>query len=114
MLSVTDTGADVDVLLLSPDETTCLATDLNVNNALENCGSADVDDWAVPTKEQMQLVEAKLLADDAELTGEKYLYRKTAGGLGYHTLGEENTWSTANESTTYRLRPVAIVTISKE
>ena len=114
VLSVTDTGADVDVLLLSPDETTCLATDLNVNNALENCGAADVDDWAVPTKEQMQLVEAKLLADDAELTGEKYLYRKTAGGLGYHTLGEENTWSTANESTTYRLRPVAIVTISKE
>ena len=115
VLSVTDTGADVDVLLLSPDETTCLATEMNVANALENCGVADVDDWTVPTKEQMQLVEAKLLADDAELAGEKYLYRKTAGGLGYHTLGaDEGSWSPANESTTYRLRPVAIVTIAKE
>ena len=114
VLSVTDTGADVDVLLLSPDETTCLATEMNVANALENCGAADVDDWAVPTKEQMQLVETKLLADDEELAGERYLYRKTSGALGYHTLGDENSWSTANESTTYCLRPVAIVTISKE
>lgn len=115
VLSVTDTGADVDILLLSPDETTCLGTDNAVQTALGNCGTADIDDWAVPTKQQMQLVEARLLSTDATLAGTNYLFRRTNGALGFRTLGdEENAWPTASTTTTYRLRPVAIVTISKE
>jgi hypothetical protein len=47
VLSVTDTDTDVDVLLLSPDETSSLATETYVANALEYCGAADVD-WPIP------------------------------------------------------------------
>ena len=115
VLSVTDTGADVDILLLSPDETTSLGTDNAVQTALGNCGTTDIDDWSVPTKQQMQLVEARLLSTDATFAGTAYLFRRTNGILGFRTLGEgENAWSTASTNTSYRLRPVAIVTIPKE
>ena len=115
VLSVTDTGADVDILLLSPDETTCLGTDNAVQTALGYCGTADIDDWSVPTKQQMQLVEARLLSTDATLAGTNYLFRRTNGVLGFRTLGDdENAWPTASTTATYRLRPVAIVTIPKE
>ena len=115
VLSVTDTGADVDILLLSPDETTCLGTDNAVQTALGNCGTADIDDWAVPTKQQMQLVEARLLSTDATLAGTNYLFRRTNSALGFRTLGDdEDAWPTASTTATYRLRPVAIVTIPKE
>ena len=64
---------------------------------------------------QMQLVEAKLLADDASLAGMKYLYRKSNDGLGYRTLGAaETAWPTANTTDSYRLRPVAVVSITKD
>ena len=61
------------------------------------------------------LVEAKLLADDASLAGMKYLYRKSNDGLGYRALGAaETAWPTANTTDSYRLRPVAVVSITKE
>ena len=63
----------------------------------------------------MQLVEAKLLADDASLAGMKYLYRKSNDALGYRALGAaETAWPTANTTDSYRLRPVAVVSITKD
>ncbi len=83
--------------------------------ALAALGAVGISDWAVPTKAQMQLVEARLLADDASLAGMKYLYRKSNDGLGYRALGAaETAWPTANTTDSYRLRPVAVVSITKD
>ena len=104
-----------ELTLLSPNEGTAQGTDASVNSALATLGAASVSGWGVPTKAQMQLVEAKLLADDATIAGEKYLYRKSNDGLGYRSLGaDESAWPTASATGSYRLRPVAVVSVTKE
>ncbi len=56
-----------------------------------------------------------LLGDDASLAGEKYLYRKSNDGLGYRSLGADaSAWPTASATGSYRLRPVAVVSVTKE
>ena len=112
---VEDDGESAEVTLMSPNETTCLGTEAAVTAAIENCGVAAISGWDLPTKTQMQLIEAKLIADDATLAGEKYLWRKTNGNLGYRMLGtDETAWPNALSTTTYRLRPVAVVTVTAE
>ena len=110
--TIDETSAEL--TLLSPNEQAATTTG-NADAALAALGAVGISDWAVPTKAQMQLVEAKLLADDASLAGQKYLYRKSNDGLGYRTLGAaETAWPTANTTDSYRLRPVAVVSITKE
>ena len=60
------------------------------------------------------LIEAKLLADDASLIGQNYLWKKS-NGYGYHPLGgsDDLSWSTASTNTSYKLRPVAVATVTK-
>ena len=115
VLAVTEIDeTSAELTLLSPNEQAATTTG-NADAALAALGAVGISDWAVPTKAQMQLVEAKLLADDASLAGEKYLYRKSNDGLGYRTLGAaETAWPTANTTDSYRLRPVAVVSITKE
>ena len=103
-----------EVTLLSPNETTCLGSEAAVTNVLGSCGVSEVSGWAVPTKAQMQLMEPVLLAADPALASEKFLWRKSNGTLGYRMFGaSEDSWSTASEANTYRLRPVAVVTVTK-
>lgn len=110
--TIDETSAEL--TLLSPNEQAATTTG-NAEAALAALGAVGISDWAVPTKAQMQLVEAKLLADDASLAGQKYLYRKSNDGLGYRALGAaETAWPTANTTDSYRLRPVAVVSITKE
>ena len=110
--TIDETSAEL--TLLSPNEQAATTTG-NADAALAALGAVGISDWAVPTKAQMQLVEARLLADDASLAGEKYLYRKSNDGLGYRALGAaETAWPTANTTDSYRLRPVAVVSITKE
>ena len=110
--TIDETSAEL--TLLSPNEQAATTTG-NADAALAALGAVGISDWAVPTKAQMQLVEAKLLSDDSSLAGEKYLYRKSNDGLGYRTLGAaETAWPTANTTDSYRLRPVAVVSITKE
>ena len=110
--TIDETSAEL--TLLSPNEQAATTT-VNADAALAALGAVGISDWAVPTKAQMQLVEAKLLADDASLAGMKYLYRKSNDGLGYRTLGAaETAWPTANTTDSYRLRPVAVVSITKD
>ena len=110
--TIDETSAEL--TLLSPNEQAATTVG-NADAALAALGAVGISDWAVPTKAQMQLVEAKLLADDASLAGMKYLYRKSNDGLGYRTLGAaETAWPTANTTDSYRLRPVAVVSITKE
>ena len=110
--TIDETSAEL--TLLSPNEQAATTTG-NADAALAALGAVGISDWAVPTKAQMQLVEAKLLADDASLAGMKYLYRKSNDGLGYRTLGAaETAWPTANTTDSYRLRPVAVVSITKD
>lgn len=110
--TIDETSAEL--TLLSPNEQAATTTG-NADAALATLGVVGISDWAVPTKAQMQLVEARLLADDASLAGMKYLYRKSNDGLGYRTLGAaETAWPTANTTDSYRLRPVAVVSITKE
>ena len=110
--TIDETSAEL--TLLSPNEQAATTTG-NADAALAALGAVGISDWAVPTKAQMQLVEAKLLADDASLAGMKYLYRKSNDGLGYRTLGaDETSWPTANTTDTYRLRPVAVVSVTTE
>ena len=110
--TIDETSAEL--TLLSPNEQAATTTG-NADDALAALGAVGISDWAVPTKAQMQLVEAKLLADDASLAGQKYLYRKSNDGLGYRTLvAAETAWPTANTTDSYRLRPVAVVSITKD
>ena len=110
--TIDETSAEL--TLLSPNEQAATTTG-NADAALAALGAVGISDWAVPTKAQMQLVEARLLADDASLAGQKYLYRKSNDGLGYRALGAaETAWPTANTTDSYRLRPVAVVSITKE
>ena len=115
VLAVTDIDeTSAELTLLSPNEQAATTTG-NADAALAALGAVGISDWAVPTKAQMQLVEARLLADDASLAGMKYLYRKSNDGLGYRALGAaETAWPTANTTDSYRLRPVAVVSITKE
>ena len=116
VLAVTldDGGQSAELTLLSPSEQAATTAE-NADAALATLGVDGISDWAVPTKTQMQLVEAKLLADDASLAGMKYLYRKNNDGLGYRALGAaETAWPTANTTDSYRLRPVAVVSITKD
>jgi len=115
VLAVTEIDeTSAELTLLSPNEQAATTTG-NADAALAALGAVGISDWAVPTKAQMQLVEAKLLADDASLAGMKYLYRKSNDGLGYRTLGAaETAWPTANTTDSYRLRPVAVVSITKD
>jgi hypothetical protein len=109
--TIDETSAEL--TLLSPNEQAATTVG-NADAALATLGAVGISDWAVPTKAQMQLVEAKLLADDASLAGQSYLYRKSSG-LGYRTLGaDESAWPTANTTDTYRLRPVAVVSVTTE
>ena len=110
--TIDETSAEL--TLLSPNEQAATTVG-NADAALAALGAVGISDWAVPTKAQMQLVEARLLADDASLAGMKYLYRKSNDGLGYRTLGAaETAWPTANTTDSYRLRPVAVVSITKD
>ena len=46
---------------------------------------------------------------------EKDLYRKSNDGLGYRSLGADaSAWPTASATGSYRLRPVAVVSVTKE
>ena len=113
-VTVDDGGESAELTLLSPNEQAATTTG-NADAALAALGAVGISDWAVPTKAQMQLVEAKLLSNDASLAGMKYLYRKSNDGLGYRALGaDETSWPTASTTASYRLRPVAVVSITKE
>ena len=111
---VADDGQSAELTLLSPSETVCVGTEAAVNAALATLGTAAVSGWEMPTKSQMQLVEAKLLSDDASLSGAFYIFRKSDNGIGYHKLGGTSWATVPNTSTAYRLRPVAVVTVAKE
>ena len=115
VLAVTEIDeTSAELTLLSPNEQAA-TTAGDADAALATLGAVGISDWAVPTKAQMQLVEAKLLADDTSLSGQKYLYRKSNDGLGYRTLGAaETAWPTANTTDAYRLRPVAVVSVTTE
>ena len=111
---VADDGQSAELTLLSPSEATCVGTEAAVTAALATLGTAAVSGWELPTKSQMQLVEAKLLSDDASLSGAFYLFRKSDNGIGYHKLGGTSWATVPNTTAAYRLRPVAVVTVAKE
>ena len=111
---VADDGQSAELTLLSPSEATCVGTEAAVTAALATLGTAAVSGWELPTKSQMQLVEAKLLSDDASLSEAFYLFRKSDNGIGYHKLGGTSWATVPNTTTAYRLRPVALVTVAKE
>lgn len=111
---VADDGQSAELTLMSPSETVCVGTEAAVTAALATLGTAAVSGWELPTKSQMQLVEAKLLSDDASLSGAFYLFRKSDNGIGYHKLGGTSWTTVPNTTTAYRLRPVAVVTVAKE
>ncbi|MBR3411793.1 MAG: hypothetical protein IKG81_03805 [Bacteroidales bacterium] len=111
---VADDGQSAELTLLSPSEATCVGTEAAVSAALATLGTAAVSGWELPTKSQMQLVEAKLLSDDASLSGAFYLFRKSDNGIGYHKLGGTSWATVPNTTAAYRLRPVAVVTVAKK
>ena len=82
--TIDETSAEL--TLLSPNEQAATTVG-NADAALAALGAVGISDWAVPTKAQMQLVEARLA---------------------------ETAWPTANTTDSYRLRPVAVVSITKE
>ena len=74
--TIDETSAEL--TLLSPNEQAA-TTASDADAALATLGAVGISDWAVPTKAQMQLVEAKLLADDASLAGPPSVPQKQSG-----------------------------------
>lgn len=106
-------GQSTEVTLLSPTETTSKPIETNVTAALATCGVDGVSGWVVPSREQLQLVESYLLTAEPTTRAKNYLYRKANGTFGYRQFGngDSTAWPDAQSATTYRLRPVAVVTV---
>lgn len=109
-------GQSAVVTLLSPNEASCYPNGTSIDAALSSCSVDGVTGWAVPTKEQTQLIEPYLLVAEPSSRGKKYLYLKTTSVYGYRQFGSSDatSWPDAQSGTTYRLRPVAVMTVTAE
>jgi hypothetical protein len=109
-------GQSAVVTLLSPSDLYSQPTETAVTAALAGCSVDGVTGWAVPTKEQTQLIEPYLLVAEPSSRGKKYLYLKTTSVYGYRQFGfgDATSWPDAQSGTTYRLRPVAVMTVTAE
>lgn len=109
-------GQSTTVTLLSPNETTCHPTSNEVTAAVTQCSVAGISGWAVPTQEQMILVST-YLHELSPTSSSKYLYRMTNGNYGYRQINNsiDTGWGIeAVATTSYYLRPVAVVTLTND
>ena len=111
-VTVEDDGLSAELVLLSPNEQTVTSAS-DAESALASLGVDGISDWTVPTKAQMDAFAAARNDVTPAPAGGNYLYKNNNGNYCQYTLATGATGS-ANYITGINLRPVAIVSITKD
>lgn len=111
-VTVEDGGQSAEVVLLSPNERAVTSAS-DAESALASLGVDGISDWTVPTKAQMDAFAAARNDVTPTPAAGIYLYKNNNGNYNQYTLTTGATGS-ANYITGINLRPVAIVSITKD
>ena len=111
-VTVEDDGQSAEVVLLSPNERAVTSAS-DAESSLASLGVDGISDWTVPTKAQMDAFAAERNDVIPAPAGGNYLYKNNNGNYNQYNLATGATGS-ANYITGIKLRPVAIVSITKD
>ena len=111
-VTVEDDGQSAEVVLLSPNERAVTSAS-DAESALASLGVDGISDWMVPTKAQMDAFAAARNDVTPAPAAVNYLYKNNNGVYYQYNLATGATGS-ANYITGINLRPVAIVSITKD
>jgi hypothetical protein len=111
-VTVENDGQSAEVVLLSPNEQAVTSAS-DAESALASLGVDGISDWTVPTKAQVDAFAAARNDVTPAPAGGNYLYKNNNGNYNQFTLVTGATGS-ANYITGINLRPVAIVSITKD
>ena len=111
-VTVEDDGQSAEVVLLSPNERAVMSAS-DAESALASLGVDGISDWTVPTKAQMDAFAAARNDVTPTPAAVHYLYKNNNGVYYQYNLATGATGS-ANYITGINLRPVAIVSITKD
>ena len=111
-VTVEDDGQSAEVMLLSPNERAVTSAS-DAESALASLGVDGISDWTVPTKSQMDAFAAARNDVTPAPAGRIYLYKNNNGVYYQYNLVTGPAGS-ANYITGINLRPVAIVSITKD
>ena len=111
-VTVEDDGQSAEVVLLSPNERAVMSAN-DAESALASLGVDGISDWTVPTKAQMDAFAAARNDVTPAPAAVHYLYKNNNGVYYQYNLATGATGS-ANYITGINLRPVAIVSITKD
>ena len=111
-VTVEDDGQSAEVMLLSPNERAVMSAS-DAESALASLGVDGISDWTVPTKAQMDAFAAARNDVTPAPAAVHYLYKNNNGVYYQYNLATGATGS-ANYITGINLRPVAIVSITKD
>ena len=111
-VTVEDDGQSAEVMLLSPNERAVTSAS-DAESALASLGVDGISDWMVPTKAQMDAFAAERNDVTPAPAAGIYLYKNNNGNYCQYNLATGATGS-ANYLTGINLRPVAIVSITKD
>ena len=111
-VTVEDDGQSAEVVLLSPNERAVMSAS-DAESALASLGVDGISDWMVPTKAQMDAFAAERNDVTPAPAAGIYLYKNNNGVYYQYNLATSVTGS-ANYITGINLRPVAIVSITKD
>ena len=111
-VTVKDDGQSAEVVLLSPNERAVMSAS-DAESALASLGVDGISDWTVPTKAQMDAFAAARNDVTPAPAAVNYLYKNNNGVYYQYNLATGATGS-VNYLTGINLRPVAIVSITKD
>ena len=111
-VTVEDDGQSAEVVLLSPNEQAVTSAS-DAESALASLGVDGISDWTVPTKAQMDAFAAARNDVTPAPAAGTYLYKNNNSVYYQYNLATGATGS-ANYITGINLRPVAIVSITKD
>ena len=111
-VTVENDGQSAEVVLLSPNERAVTSAS-DAESALASLGVDGISDWTVPTKAQMDAFAAERNDVIPAPAAGIYLYKNNNGVYYQYNLATSVTGS-ANYITGINLRPVAIVSITKD
>ena len=111
-VTVEDDGQSAEVVLLSPNERAVMSAS-DAESALASLGVDGISDWTVPTKAQMDAFAAARNDVTPAPAAVHYLYKNNNGVYYQYNLSTGATGS-VNYLTGINLRPVAIVSITKD
>ena len=111
-VTVENDGQSAEVVLLSPNERAVTSAS-DAESALASLGVDGISDWTVPTKAQVDAFAAARNDVTPTPAGGNYLYKNNNGVYYQYNLATGATGS-ANYITGINLRPVAIVSITKD